>query len=76
MSRDDTLLIDRAMRHGGHSLVPSRTEQEAQAMAAKHRSESLWSTSSDSGRSKLTSKSAGISLYQNPNIYTPEESSR
>jgi len=32
--------------------------------------------SSDSGQSKLTSKTAGISHYQNPNIYTPEESSR
>ena len=31
---------------------------------------------SDSGRSKLLSKTAGISRYQNPNIYTPEESSQ
>ena len=31
---------------------------------------------SDSGRSKPPSKTAGISHYQNPNIYTPEESSQ
>ena len=30
----------------------------------------------DSGRSKLPSKAADISHYQNPNIYTPEESSQ
>ena len=30
----------------------------------------------DSGRSKLPSKTAGISCYQNSNIYTPEESSQ
>ena len=32
--------------------------------------------SSDSGRSKLPSKTAGISHYQNPNIYTPEALSK
>ena len=31
---------------------------------------------SNSGRSKLLSKTAGISRYQNPNIYTLEESSQ
>ena len=37
---------------------------------------SCCSKSSDSGRSKLSSKTAGTSRYQNPNIYTPEESSQ
>ena len=43
MSRDDTLLIDRTMRHGGHSLVPSIDSKKPR----------LWQVRTDLSRSGL-----------------------